>query len=132
MGIGQLASMLGMPPSPALLLILTIFSAAVGFYAVNKWAPGDTPARPIVSPTKREKYKKFSFIFIAVWAAAVNLGLTFSGRNAPLAAALVLASIGGFWWQIFSITPVGYRFIAAVEIAFDNCCTVFRTKKQQM
>ncbi|EGO63208.1 accessory gene regulator ArgB-like protein [Acetonema longum] len=130
--IGQLAALLGRQAPPALLAALMIFSVAAGFYAVNKWAPGDTPAKPIVSAKKREKYKRFSFLFIIAWAAAVSLGLIFSGRNTPLAAALIAASIGGFWWQIFSITPAGYRFAAAMERVFDSCCITFRTKKQQM
>lgn len=130
--IGKIAAMIGMLIPQALLLALTVFSVAAGVYAIYKWAPGDTPVKPIISPTKRETYKKISFIFIVVWTVAVSLGLIFSGRNAFLIASLILASIGGFWWQIFSITPVGYRFIAAMERLLDKYYIVLRTKKQQI
>ncbi|BBB93430.1 MAG TPA: accessory gene regulator B family protein [Methylomusa anaerophila] len=119
-GAGQLAALIGIWASPALLLVLAGISAVGGFYAVYKWAPADTPANPIVSTAKRASYRRLSYIFIAVWGAMVSAGVLWGG-NSPLVAGLVLASSGGICWQSFSITPAGYRFIAAVETLVDKC-----------
>lgn len=126
-GIGQLASVVGMLVPQALLYVLVVFSVVTGFYSVDKWAPCDTPAKPIVSPLQRAKYKRLSFIFIALWATTISLFLILSGKdNAPFISALIIASIGGFWWQILSITPFGYRLVTTMEMLFNKCFIAFK------
>jgi len=118
-GIGKAASMIGVLVSQQLLLFVVTISVAVGFYAVHKWAPADTPAKPIVSAVKRARYKRLSFMGIGIWAAVIILLILCEWT--PLVSALTLASIGGFLWQIFSITPAGYKFVAITESLFDKC-----------
>lgn len=110
-GIGKTASMVGMVPQN-LLFALVGLSITGGFYALYKWAPADTPAKPIVSLTKRAKYRKLSYIYSTVWAAVMSVLILWGGE---LAFALTVASMGGFCWQIFTITPAGYRFATAVD-----------------
>jgi accessory gene regulator B len=126
-GIAKLAPMIGMVPQ-ALLFALVAFTAGEGYFVVYKWVPADTPAKPIVSPVKKARYRRLSYIFIAVWAAVVNLWVLYGG-DAPLVSALALASIGGIWWQLYSITPAGYRFINVVETLVDKCSVVFQARK---
>jgi accessory gene regulator B len=126
-GLGQLAAMIGMLMPHALLFFLVAFTTAWGFYVMHRWAPADTPAKPIVSPKKRTRYRRLSYIFIAV-AAVVSLFILYGG-GAPLDSALALASIGGVCWQIYSITPTGYRFIAMVEVLLDKFRIVCQARK---
>jgi accessory gene regulator B len=127
-GLGQLAAMIGILMPHALLFFLVAFTTAWGFYVMHRWAPADTPAKPIVSPKKRTIYRRLSYIFIAVWAAVVSV-LTLYGGDAPLDSALALASTGGLCWQICSITPAGYRFIAMVEVLLDKFRIVCQGEK---
>jgi accessory gene regulator B len=120
-GLGQLTAMIGMLVPQALLFFLMAVTAAGGFYVVRKWVPADTPAKPIVSTVKKARYRRLSYIFIAVWAVVVSLWTQYGG-GAPLVSMLVLASIGGVCWQIFSITPAGYRLIAKLEVLLDKFC----------
>ncbi|VBB05137.1 accessory gene regulator b [Lucifera butyrica] len=119
-GIGQLSAMAGKVP-PASLFALAGFSVIGGLYAVYRWAPADTPAKSIVSPLKRTRYRRLSYQFITGWTIAVSTWVFFGGEE-PLISGLVLASIGGMWWQIFSITPAGYQFVAAMDRLFAKCC----------
>ncbi len=123
-GIGELAFSFGGLASQKLLLFLVIFSAVVGVYVVYRWVPADTPAKPIVSTAKRARFRRLSYIFIAAWTIGMSI-LIFWGEI-PTSSALTVASIGGFLRQIFSITPAGYHFIAAIEIVFDRCALPFK------
>ncbi len=38
----------------------------VGFYAVHKYAPVDTPKAPIVSPDRRKRLKRYSYLVIGI------------------------------------------------------------------
>jgi len=116
--IGELSFRFGPLISQELLLSLLAFSVVVSVYAVYKWAPADTPAKPVVSAVKRARFRRLSYIFIAAWAVVMS-GLIFWGES-PMIFALVVASIGGVLRQIFSITPAGYRFIVVMERLFDS------------
>lgn len=124
-GIGELAFRFGALASQELLLSLLAFSVVAGVYVVYKWAPADTPAKPVVSPVKRARFRRLSYIFIAAWTFGMIVALIF-WEGIPTITALAVASMGGFLRQIFSITPAGYRFIAAVEILFDKCTFPFK------
>ncbi|AJQ29992.1 accessory gene regulator ArgB-like protein [Pelosinus fermentans] len=123
-GIGELAFRFGALASQELLLSLVAFSMIVGVYVIYKWSPADTPAKPVVSAVKRARFRRFSYIFTSVWVVGMSVLIFWGGS--PIIFSLVMASIGGFLRQIFSITPAGYRFIAAVEIVFDKCAFPFR------
>jgi accessory gene regulator B len=124
LGIGQLATMILI--SQALLFVLLIFLVVWSGYNIYKWVPADTPAKPIISSAKKKIYRKLSYIYIAVWTVVVSI-LAISREEV---AALMLASIGGVGWQIFSITPAGYRFIATIEMLADKFHIDFKTRKQ--
>lgn len=118
-GVGQFAAMILI--QQPLLCALIVFLVIGGFYVIHKWVPADTPAKPIVSPVKRAMYRKLSYIYMAIWAAVMSV-LTFFGETVS---GFAFASIGGVGWQIFSITPAGYHFIAAIEKLIDKCHSDF-------
>jgi accessory gene regulator B len=123
-GISELAFKFGMLATQELMLSSLFFSVIVGTYIIYKWAPADTPAKPVVSAVKRALFRRLSYTFIIIWTIVMT-GLIFWGRI-PAIAPFVVASIGGFLRQIFSITPAGYRFSAAMEIVFDKVGFCFK------
>ena len=119
-GIGQVAATIII--SHSLLYTSIVFLVASGVYVIHKWVPADTPAKPIVSTRKRAMYRKLSYIYMAIWIAVMSV-LIFWSEAAP---GFALASIGGVGWQIFSITPSGYRFVAIIEKLTDKVIVLFR------
>lgn len=119
-GFGQLAAKIMI--SQSLLYALIVFLAASGVYTIHNWVPADTPAKPIVSTRKRAMYRKISYIYMAIWTVAMS-GLTSWGESVS---GVAFASIGGVGWQIFSITPAGYHFVAIMEKLVDKTIVLFK------
>lgn len=119
LGIGQVAATIMI--SQPLLCALIGFLVANGVYVIHKWVPADTPAKPIISPVKRAMYRKLSYIYMAIWTVVMG-GITFWGESVS---GFAFASIGGVGWQIFSITPAGYRFVAIIEKLVDRVIVPF-------
>lgn len=110
--IGGLAAITGAHVSKNLLLLLTLLSALTGLYTVQKWAPADNPNKPITRPEKRKRFRQLSILFVFIWAIIIILCIVFG----PLAAApLVVASLGSFLVQIFSLCPTGYRWVGRFD-----------------
>lgn len=112
--IGKVATMLQVPQT--LFFFVLVFVVAGSGYIIHKWVPADTVAKPITSPAKKARYRKLSYLFIAVWAIALSVLTITSGE----VAALILASVGGVCWQVVSITPTGYHFVATIETLLDK------------
>jgi hypothetical protein len=49
---------------------------------------------------------------MVIWTAVMS-ALTFLGSE--MTSGVAVASIGGVGWQVFSITPAGYGFVAIIE-----------------
>ncbi len=70
---------------------------------IIKWAPSDTPNRPISDPEEIRKFKRLSITYIFLWLAAA-LVLAYYKQNL-----FVLASCFGILLEAFIITPAAYR-----------------------
>jgi accessory gene regulator B len=57
-----------------ILLILVTF--ILGLYVLIRYAPKDTPNKPITSPDEIRKFKRLSIMYLFVWGAVVS-GLAF-------------------------------------------------------
>ena len=97
-----------------LLLLLITLAALTGLYFVRKYAPADNCNKRITKEAKRAKYKRLSLFFVIIWAAGITF-IILVCRQAPSTYSLVLASIGGFVGQIFSLCPAGYRLISSID-----------------
>ena len=92
---------------------LVISTSLLGLWIILTYAPADTPNKPIISELFKQRLRKMSLIYLLIWfcLAAANIrGLFFSPAHD-----LVLASTLGILWQIFSITPSGYRLVALID-----------------
>ena len=97
-----------------LMLLLIMLTALTGLYFVKKYAPADNCSKPITKEVKRKQYKKLSMFFVIIWTIVITF-ITLAYRQSPSTYSLVLASIGGFLGQIFSLCPAGYRLIGSID-----------------
>ncbi|MDQ2087510.1 accessory gene regulator B family protein [Herbivorax sp. ANBcel31] len=99
----------------ALISITFIISIA----SIIKWAPSDNPNRPITDKKEFLKFKRLSVSYIILWAGAVLTAFYFNYNM------YVLAASFGVLLEVFSITPLGYRFFDAIKNGFS------KTKRQK-
>jgi accessory gene regulator B len=105
LGIGALARYLANYSLPLEIIVtsVTIWSLVI----VLRWAPADTPAKPVTSPAQRKGLRLASGSIIGIYLA--------TGLCAPLPADLILAISLGFFIQASTITPAGYHWIETVD-----------------
>jgi len=86
------------------MLLLAVFViSSIIFYI---YVPADTPGKPITSQVQRTYLRIISYSLLVVWSAAVYF-LFISARDV-FAESLIIASLGGLCWQVFTLTPPGY------------------------
>ena len=90
-----------------LLFFLVAVTWLLSLASVYKFAPADTPKRPITRPEERKKFRRLSFAFLFIWI----IGLTITAVMKLYSCDFILASTLGLLWQANSITPKGYRFV---------------------
>ena len=112
--IGSLAPAIGSMVDGESLLLLILLTVLVGLYGVQKWAPADNPNKPIINQKKRMKFRQLSFLYVIVWGGVLT-ALIFSGYQVQVTFPLAVASLGGFLVQVFSLSPVGYRLVGAID-----------------
>lgn len=82
--------------------ILLVFIFAMIVFI--KWAPADTPNKPITKPEEIRKYKTGSIIYGVIWLAATSL-LAWKGFHV-----YSLAMVFGLLMETLTVAPAGYRF----------------------
>ncbi|TYQ14741.1 UNVERIFIED_CONTAM: accessory gene regulator B [Acetivibrio alkalicellulosi] len=95
--------------------IIVTFITAVA--CIIKWAPSDNPNRPITDKKEFIKFKRLSLAYVLVWVIAVTIALYFNFNM------YVIAACFGVLLEIFSITPIGYRFFDLIKNGFNKTVT---------
>jgi accessory gene regulator B len=103
--LGFLARYLGSYSLPVKTIVAG--TAMLSLLIALRLAPADTPAKPITNPVYRKRLKMISLAVITTYTMVM--------LSAPLPAGIVLAASFGLLAQVFTITPVGYRFIDVVD-----------------
>jgi len=94
--------------STPFLAIFTAVTFIIGLIAMLKWAPADTPNRPITKPEQIRKFKIFSVLEVCIWVILNSL-LVFYGMRM-----FALAGCIGVLLAAFIISPAGYGFFDAL------------------
>jgi accessory gene regulator B len=92
---------------------LVIAAGLFALWGIFTYAPADTPNKPIISELFKQRLRRMSFIYLLIWFCliAANIGgLLFSPAHD-----VVLASTLGIIWQVYSITPSGYKLVASID-----------------
>ncbi|SKC83237.1 accessory gene regulator ArgB-like protein [Maledivibacter halophilus] len=90
-----------------LLAIILFFILIFAFWSINKYAPADTPGKPITTKVKRDKLRKLSFSALFIWCLIGILWYTGFVKGYKL----IYSSALGLLWQSFSLTNLGYALI---------------------
>ena len=85
-----------------------------GLYVLVRYAPKDTPNKPITDPQQIRKYKILSLIYLLVWLI-VSIMLAIFELNM-----YVIALSFGILLELFAITPTGHRFFDKINVALCN------------
>ena len=87
---------------------LAAFIFFLGLYVMIRWAPADTPNKPITKPKQIKRLKTLSVSYFFVWLAAIIVLLSL---ELPMYA---LAGCIGALLSIFIVSPAGYRFFGTI------------------
>lgn len=90
----------------ALLAIITFVTA---LYVIIRWAPADTPNKPITKPAQIRRLKVLSIVQIFVWAA-LTVFLLFYRLNM-----YAIAGCFGMLLAAFIVSPIGYGFFDMIS-----------------
>jgi len=98
------------------LLVIAGISFAAAFVLLALYAPGDTENKPINTDAERTKFKRLSLILAVVYLI-IMIGTT----QTKAAQWICLPVAVGMLAQVFTVTPLGYRFLHWVDrvLAFD-------------
>lgn len=86
------------------IFILSTATFLAGIYILVRWAPADTPNKPIKKPERIRKLKTISLAQLCVWWLATVILLNFRLNMLALAGCL------GILNALFIVTPAGYKF----------------------
>lgn len=87
------------------LLVAVFWSFSI--WGVLKYAPADTPQKPITGSVERRRYRNRSLGVLAAWVFVLGGGV-FYGKVSD---DILLASTLGLSWQGFSLMPAGYWIV---------------------
>lgn len=102
-----------------------ILSGAIVFiwsyFIVYKFAPVDSPAKPIKNEDKRKRMKKGSIIILSVYVVIVIISLVmyYFIRNS-MVINYCLSIYIGVLWQVLTITTYGNTFVTKLELLFNH------------
>ena len=101
-----------LPAESKMLLIVSLLTFIIAIINIWLYAPADTPSKPITKPEQKRKLRLFSFIYIFIWISVVVMN--FTGIYSVPGIYLWIIALA-ILWQVFSITPKGYKFMEAVD-----------------
>ena len=97
--------------SVAIFLILVF---AISLYVLIKYAPKDTPTKPITDPVEIMRFKKLSILYLSIWMIVCST-LTIFNLNM-----YVIAMSFGVLLEVFSVTPMGHVFFNKIKAGLNN------------
>lgn len=90
-------------------IALIAASFVPALYVAVKWAPGDTPNKPITKPGKIRRLKILSIIYVIGWLILVSVMMYYRLN------AFVMALCFGLILEAFTVSPAGYGFFDRIS-----------------
>lgn len=98
---------------PQVMFLSVIIAGLAVFWSVIRYAPADTPNKPIISESFKSRLRKLSLLYALLWLLV--MAVLMQGVWIAPKYDIVLASTLGILWQAFSLTPCGYQLVAMVD-----------------
>lgn len=101
------------------LILVTFFFS---LWAIGKFAPADTPSKPITTKAKKQVLRRNSFLVLSLWTLlSLVWFMNFSQVNA-----YIYASTVGILWQSFTLTKSGYRLYDNLDYILIRVSNFFK------
>lgn len=98
-------------------------SFMLSYYAIYKYAPVDSPAKPIVKDIVKKKMKKKSFFVLNLLVSIIMvLFISYLIFEVRFLLSIVICIYAGVLWQVLTLTPKGYSVLLKIDI-FLKCLT---------
>ncbi|MCT8978565.1 accessory gene regulator B family protein [Clostridium sp. CX1] len=112
------------------IIIISVFTFLFAYYNICKYAPVDSPAKPIVKEKSKQRMKKKSILTLNVLAVFMIIIVIsqFTIENKyylPVAMCICL----GVLWQVLTLTPKGYLVLLNIDISFEKIVKILGGKK---
>lgn len=96
-----------------LLVYVPVFIAIIGIYIIYQYVPAETPGKPVSSQVQRKYLRAISFALLSLWSIICFLRLSEPGEF--FKTKMVLASCFGMAWQLFTLTPLGFKVVGGIN-----------------
>ncbi len=93
----------------ALIAVFLLLVFSVSFYMLRKYAPKDTPTKPITDPEAIKRFKMLSIVYLGMLLIISCILLMYNLKMH------ILAISFGLLFEIFSITPAGHSFFNKIR-----------------
>lgn len=100
--------------SMAAVAIFLFIVFAFSLHMLIKYAPKDTPTKPITDPAAIMKFKRLSIVYLGILLVLCCILLFFSLKM------YVIAICFGVLLEVFSITPAGHGFFNFIKSGLNN------------
>lgn len=104
-------------PIPMLIAIAAIYG--ISYWVLWKYAPVDSPNKPIRTEQKRKRMKKYSFGVVSVYLA-FSLILFIFGFKMHFLGTYGISFLFGVSWQTLTLTPPGGFLLHSVDKLFGK------------
>ncbi|MCX7748259.1 MAG: accessory gene regulator B family protein [Clostridia bacterium] len=91
------------------ILLLLFFTFVISLPILGKYAPRDTPNRPISDPSEIKKFKRLSFIHIFAFLVVCILLIYLNGSLYVLSVCL------GILLELFAVSNLGHKFFDKIS-----------------
>jgi len=108
--------------NPIGIFIFGVISFISAYYIIYKYAPVDTPNKPIIREETKTRLKKLSFKFVhalLVITSALYF-LYFSNMDSIISLKIFFSICLGIAWQILTLTSIGHYVIAKADILLNK------------
>ena len=95
-------------------ITLVVLSFITALFVLIKWAPADTPNKPITDPKEIKKFKSLSIIYALVWLVLQSVFI-YKGLKM-----FAIASCFGLLLELYTVTPNGHNFFDRISGQVDT------------
>jgi len=99
------------------LMLLTVVIFSISYLIVYRYAPVDSPNKPIKTIKKKKRMRKGSFIILTVYFL-LAIALTFIGCDYEVFTSYGISLLFGVIWQIFTLTSPGASLLHSLDLLF--------------
>lgn len=104
-----------------LLVCINGIIMGTSYYLIIRYAPVDSPSKPIKTQSKRKKMKKLSLIVLSVYVICISVFvILYFNKGSILNIEYSMSICMATGWQAFTLTVKGHRFINKIDSILIN------------